>query len=154
MVQTCDCLPSFGAMPQERDIGGKYAGVIRAQHEGSEAELLDEVVDRILESLIEPCLDALFPSAITRIRKLALNHGRHLWRYIPVRLSILLVTPEPQSFDRMSKRELFEELLRDCVRFHSDSERGDDSTAIIAGGHSLQCSHLTIDRRNTNRALD
>src|ERR1035438_3879932 len=116
MVQTCDCLPSFGAMPQERDIGGKYAGMIRAQHECSEADLIDKVVDRILESLIKLCLDAFFPCDITRIRMMAINHSRLIWRYIPVRLFILLVTPEPEPFDWMSERELFEELLRNCVR--------------------------------------
>ena len=69
--------------------------------------------------------------------KVAFDYGRLPRRYIPVRLFILLVTPEPQPFDRMPERELFEELLGDCVRFHGDSELGDDSTATLAGGHSL-----------------
>jgi hypothetical protein len=39
--------------------------MVRAKHEGSQAELLYEVVYRILESLVELRLDALFPLGIT-----------------------------------------------------------------------------------------
>jgi integrase len=100
-----------------------------------EAELLDEVVDRILESLVEVCLDAHFPGTITRVRELAIYHGSYPWRHIPVGLSILLVTPKPEPFDRMLERELFEELLRDCVRFHGKEKQKDVLTAIIVGDH-------------------